>query len=150
MPQITTRPATPSDFDDICAMAHALAAHHGDEATLTIADLRRDFGPDQPWGILLVAGVNDTLAGYATLCPMMQLQFGVRGMDMHHLFVKAQHRGQGVAKALISASIREAKEKACRFLTVGTDPDNIAAQNVYLAAGFTRRPVPGPRFSMKW
>ena len=150
MPQITIRLATPSDFDDVCAMAHALAAHHGDKATLTIADLHRDFGPERPWGILLVAGINDTLAGYAALCPMMQLQFGVRGMDMHHLFVKPQHRGLGVAKALITASISEAREKDCRFLTVGTHPDNVKAQQIYLAAGFVQRPTSGPRFSLRW
>lgn len=150
MPQITTRPGKPADFDDVCEMAHALAAHHGDTATLSPADLARDFGPGQPWGRLIIAEVGGVRAGYAALCPLMQLQFGVRGMDMHHLFVRPEYRGTGVGRALIRAVVDHAKSQGCRYVTVGTHPDNTKAQRIYLAAGFTRRPTPGPRFGLKW
>ena len=81
---------------------------------------------------------------------MGQLQFGVRGMDMQHLFVVAHNRGCGVGRTLIDASIELSKQLSCKFLTVGTHPDNTAAAQIYLAAGFDLLPDSGPRFRMRF
>jgi len=127
-------------------MIHALAAHHGHAPVTTLEDLRRDVMGTHPWVHILVApGL-----GYAALCPLVQLHFGVRGMDMHHLFVVDAARGTGVGRALIAASIEHAKGAGCRFMTVGTHPDNIAAQAVYRAVGFEDLPASGARFRLKW
>jgi GNAT superfamily N-acetyltransferase len=150
MPKILTRPVTASDLPDVCDMAHALAAHHGDHATLTLADLDRDMLGQSPWLRCLVAEHAGIRVGYAALVPLAQLQFGVRGMDLHHLFVRPEVRGQGVGRLLIDASIAEARALGCRYLTVGTDPKNAVAQQVYRAAGFDDLPPPGPRFRLKW
>jgi len=127
-------------------MARALAAHHSDVAEVTLDDLRRDTLGPSPWLYLLVAEGQ----GYVALCPMAQLQFGVRGMDIHHLYVVPEARKRGVGRALIGAAVDLAKGLECRFVTVGTHPDNIAAQNAYLALGFAPRGMSGPRFGMKW
>ena len=140
------RPILETDLPEVLSMIHALAAHHGDAPVTTLEDLRRDALGMHPWLQVLVApGL-----GYAALCPLAQLQFGVRGMDMHHLFVVETARGSGVGRALIDASIAHAKAQECRYLTVGTHPDNRAAQAVYRAAGFEDLPVSGARFRMKW
>jgi GNAT superfamily N-acetyltransferase len=80
---------------------------------------------------------------------MGQLQFGVRGMDLHHLFVKHELRGQGVGPALIDAAIGLSKAMSCQYLTVGTHVDNKVAAQVYLKAGFDPLPNSGPRFRMR-
>jgi ribosomal protein S18 acetylase RimI-like enzyme len=127
-------------------MVHALAAHHGDAPSVTMDDLRRDALGPQPWIRVLIAEG----AGYAAMCPLVQLQYGVRGMDLHHLYVGEQVRGRGIGRALIDASLEVARGLGCRYMTVGTDPENVAAQAVYRAIGFEKIGETGPRFRMKW
>tara|TARA_R110002049_G_scaffold117332_4_gene270742 strand:+ start:3782 stop:4228 length:447 start_codon:yes stop_codon:yes gene_type:complete len=142
------RSATEHDLRQVLDMAHALAAFHGDAATLTLDALKRDTLGPAPWVTLLVAEGVRGLRGYAALCPMVQLHFGVRGMDVHHLFVCDTSRGQGVGKALLQGAIACAKASDCRYITVGTDPDNRRAQAFYQHAGFSQI-APGPRFRIK-
>ncbi len=146
---VTTRDATPDDIPHLIRMISALASHHGDDASLDAKTLAADlFGP-APWIYALVAEVDGTPIGYAALCPLMQLQFGARGMDMHHLFVDAGFRGCGVGKTLIDAAQTRAKGLGCRYMTVSTHPDNTDAQKVYLACGFEARTHIVPRFAIR-
>ena len=142
------RQATEQDLRQVLDLAHALAAFHGDAATLTLDALKRDALGSAPWVTLLVADGGRGLRGYAALCPLMQLHFGARGMDLHHLFVCDTARGQGVGKALIEGAIACAKAAQCRFIAVGTDPDNRRAQAFYQHAGFSQI-APGPRFRIR-
>ena len=144
------RLALPHDLPDVVTMIHALAAHHGDTALVTLQDLTRDVCGPQPWMHLLVVARGQALLGYAALIPLAQLQFGVRGMDMHHLFVRAQDRDKGCGKMMIQACIDHAKANGCRYLSVGTAPENVTAQNIYRAVGFDDSPPPGPRYRIKW
>jgi GNAT superfamily N-acetyltransferase len=146
MASFDIRPVSAADLDELLEMVEGLAAHHGDAALVTADDLARDCLGDAPWLRVIVAQRGARLLGYAALCPLAQLQFGARGMDMHHLFVRREARKQGVARALISASVELACALECQFLTVGTHPENEAAGQVYLASGFDALPPPGPRF----
>lgn len=140
------RPLTEPDLPDVLRMVHALALYHGDPVAVTLAQLRRDTLGAHPWVRVLVAEGK----GYAALCPLTQLQYGARGMDMHHLFVEEPARARGVGRALITASITLARELGCRYMTVGTHPDNLTAQGVYRALGFEEMGGAGPRFRVKW
>ena len=150
MTETTIRFAGSRDLSEVLAMIQALAEHHGDTAATTLADLERDTLQSPPWVTLIVAEKASGLLGYAALCPLAQLQFGVRGMDMHHLFVMPEVRGQGIAHDLIKASIEYSKGQGCRYVMVGTHPNNKAAQQVYLAAGFSKTPEAGPRFRIRF
>ena len=129
-------------------LAHALAAYHGDAATLSLAALERDSLGPAPWVTLLVAEGTTGLHGYAALCPQMQLQFGARGMDLHHLFVCDTARGKGVGRALVQAALEHARRQGCVYVTVGTDLQNRRAQAFYRRAGFDQI-APDPRFRVK-
>ena len=142
------RRATEVDFPRLVEMITALAAFNDDQATVRLDDLRRDLLGSSPWLIVMVASIHTSLIGYAALCPLARLQFGQRGMDIHHLFVEAAHRGQGVGKSLIQASVREGKALGCSFVKISTRDTNSAAQKAYLAAGFELEPVRGPNFKM--
>lgn len=134
------------DIPDVLPMIHALAAHHGDTGVITEDELHRDALGPSPWVRVLVAeGL-----GYAALCPLSQLQFGVRGMDLHHIFVVESARGCGVGHALIDAAIECAKAEGARYLTVGTHPENVHAQDIYRSAGFEEFNAAGVRFRMKF
>lgn len=141
------RPANPADCTALCQMIGLLAQHHGDTPGLTPADLDRDlFGP-QSWAEVLVADGPTGLMGYAALTRAVQLQHGGRTMDLHHLFVQEAARGQGLGKALVQAAIDLAQSRGCLWLTVGTAPDNLAAQAVYPKLGFKAYVPQGARFS---
>lgn len=147
-PDVTVRAARPADTDRIVAMVEHLAAHHGDTSGLTAGTLRRDAFGDPPWLHLLVAEVQGRLAGFAALYGVAQLQFGTRGMELHHLFVEDGFRGLGLGLALVEASADKARALLCRSLSVGTHPDNLKAQAFYIALGFERRDSFPPRFRL--
>lgn len=130
-------------------MVQSLAAHHGDEAKLTSDDLARDAFSDNPWISILVAEADGALAGYAVLCGLIQFQFGERGMDMHHLFLETRFRGLGIGRGIVDVCKIKAASLSCRYLAVGTHPDNTDAQAFYTSLGFQRRDSHPPRFSLR-
>ena len=143
---IVTRDAAQSDVERILSMVRALAHHHGDVPGISAKTLERDIFGEVPWIYTLVAEVDWRVVGYAALCPMIKLEMGERGIDMHHLFVEAEFRGAGIGRLLITASMAKARELSCSSITVGTHPDNANAQAVYLACGFEQRHSVSPRF----
>ena len=145
-----TRLSIQADLPKVLSMVQALAAHHGDTATVTHETPIRDTGGLVPWITLIVAEENGALLVYAALCPLILLQYGARGLDLHHLFVAPNSRGMGVREALIDASVAHARDVECGYLTVGTDHRNAKAAQTYLAAGFEPLLPPGPRFRMKF
>jgi GNAT superfamily N-acetyltransferase len=144
---ITTRPAAPSDIPKLLDGITQLATHHGDTATATAETLARDlFGP-LPWMHALMAETGQSVTGYAILLPLAQLQYGKRGMDLHHLFTWPEHRKTGTGRALLLAAQAYARNLGCTYMTVGTHPDNADAPAYYLQHGFTPR-APSPRFAL--
>ncbi len=150
MTAFTIRPLHPSDLPALLSMTRALAVHHGDTPGVTRESLTRDCLGPHPWLTVLIADVEGRATGYAALCPLAQMQFGVRGMDLHHLYVEEDQRGTGIGKALVAASLAATRAQECRYMTVGTHPDNHAAAALYAGLGFDTLPPPGPRFRMKF
>lgn len=142
----TIRAARPQDCADILRMARRLARHHQDACGLTTEHIVPDVFCHPRWLHLLVAERQAKPIGYAVLFGTAQFQFGRRGMELHHLFTEKHMRGQGVGQALVEACLTFASGLSCDYLTVGTDPDNLAAQGFYLRFGFQRRPSFPPRF----
>jgi ribosomal protein S18 acetylase RimI-like enzyme len=144
------REAQSHDTDEILRMVEHMAAHHSDTSALSAEALARDVFSESPWLYLLVAEANSGLIGYAALCGLTQLQFGVRGFDMHHLFTDAEFRGRGVGSGLVRACIHKSKTLSCKYLSVGTHPENLQAQAFYTSFGFKRRDSFPPRFIMRF
>ncbi|MGQ3279001.1 MAG: GNAT family N-acetyltransferase, partial [Shinella sp.] len=88
-PMLTIRAARPGDLQQILDMITLLAECHGDIAKIAAVDLDRDLFGANPWITALVAEANGRLIGYALLVPTYRATEGLRGMDLHHLFVRA-------------------------------------------------------------
>lgn len=141
------RPAVPADLSELVTLISALAAHHKDASSVTAATLTRDlFGP-HPWLQMLVSN-DHGLQGYLALTQLARLQWGQRGMDVHHLFVAPHQRGKGIGRALIAAAIATARAQDCSYLTVSALPTNAAAQNFYTKLGFHPASDRGIRFAL--
>jgi diamine N-acetyltransferase len=57
-------------------------------------------------------------------------------MDLHHLYVQKDLRGQGIGRALVRAAEAVADALGARSLSVSSMPENDMAGQVYLAMGF--------------
>ncbi|MFB0929900.1 MAG: hypothetical protein QMB38_00900 [Ascidiaceihabitans sp.] len=80
--EVFTRIAEKMDLTFVLKMDHGLADHHVDDSTLILEQLEVEA---HDWYHLLVAILDEKVTAYASLMPIGQLQFGVRGMDMHRL-----------------------------------------------------------------
>lgn len=146
---VVVRRVERGDLPSLLDMVTALAAHHEDTARTSLDSLSRDVLGDASWLRVLVAEHDGRLVGYAALCPRAQMHFGLRGMDLHHLYVDPAFRGAGLGRKLIEASVEVATSLGCAFMVVGTDPQNHAAQAAYKACGFEALPGDGSRFWMQ-
>ncbi|MDU8929200.1 GNAT family N-acetyltransferase [Alisedimentitalea sp. MJ-SS2] len=146
MGEISIRRLVPDDIGALGEMVGALARHHGDEPGAGDAELRRDCLGNDPWLTVWIADVAGTPVGYAACQRRVQMQFGRRGIELHHLFVDAARRGQGVGADLVGRVKEWAEREACEFVVVGTEPDNIRAQGFYLGLGFQQVALDGVRF----
>ncbi|WP_395006702.1 GNAT family N-acetyltransferase [Cypionkella sp.] len=148
-PQIgMIRAATLADLPQLVALITGLAAHHSDAATVTQATVARDvFGP-HPCLQILVAEAADGLQAYAALTQLARLQWGQRGMDLHHLYVAENARGTGLGTRLIQAVTDLARAQGCSYLTVSALASNPRAQDFYTKRGFRSAPVSGQRFAL--
>lgn len=144
---IGLRPAEPGDLAALLPLVQALARHHGDEPLVTATSLFRDLFTEPRWMQGLVAEMDGQLIGYAALLPLARLHLGQRGMALHHLFVAEGARGKGVGTALLGEVLTHAKALGCSYLTVGTHPDNKAAQDYYQKQGFFASPPAPDRFA---
>jgi GNAT superfamily N-acetyltransferase len=145
-PLVTIRAARPGDIDALRDMIGELAAHHGDKAPLDAETLSRDLFGTVPWITALVAEAAGALIGYAILVPLYRAQQGVRGMDLHHLYVRSAHRGTGIGRHLVAQAREEARRAGCAYLSVSAATGNVQAHRFYEQQDFTPGPVTGMRY----
>ncbi|UWP91020.1 GNAT family N-acetyltransferase [Aliiroseovarius crassostreae] len=148
MDNLIIRAVEARDLRALGDLVSSLARHHGDTARVTQSGLARDCLGQAPWLRILVAEHHGGLVGYAALCPQARLQFGARGMELHHLFVHRPLRGQGVGRALLTAARELSHQMEADFLTVAAEAGNAAAQSFYEAAGFRALPDDTARYQM--
>jgi len=139
--------ATPADLTDLHAMIHALSAFHGDEAQVTLEQMRDIFFSDHPKAEALVAKEDGVVVGYAGLTSVIVIHENSLWIDIHHLFVVENMRAKGIGKALIKAARAHARDLGATRLTIGTDPRNASAIAAYRATAILQEMKdPGPRF----
>ncbi|RZL51298.1 MAG: GNAT family N-acetyltransferase [Variovorax sp.] len=134
---VTVRPATPADVADILRLIRALAAFEREpdavEATEDMLHARL-FGPD-PRVFALMAETEGVVVGTAIWFLNFSTWTGRHGVYLEDLFVEAEARGQGVAKALFRALAQEAVVRDCARIDFQVLDWNEDAKAAYRALG---------------
>ena len=100
-----------------------------------------------PSGALLIAHLNDHVAGCVALRPL-----GDGAGEMKRLYVRPSFRSYGLGKLLVEATIQKARRAGHTALRLDTLPSMAAAQSLYRRLGFTEidaynsSHLPGTRF----
>lgn len=111
----TLRPGTEADLELIAGLIRALAEYErlSDDVTFDEDVLRRNlFGP-RPYAETLIAEVDGTTAGFALYFHNFSTFMGKPGIYLEDLFVKPEHRGAGIGRALLAGLAAIAIERDC-------------------------------------
>lgn len=148
---VTIRLAAPEHLPEVHRMLIALAAHHGDQASITPQVLRR-IALQGPGARLIVATLDDSPlrhpVGYALMLLRPNMVTGEQTYVIDHLFVQEPLRRHGIGRALIDGARKLAQEEGRSGLIIGTHPENDGAALAYRAMGLTELPQGGPRFAV--
>jgi ribosomal protein S18 acetylase RimI-like enzyme len=123
------RPATPADQP----VLHALDREEWSTLSSPVPYPReRQFEIEG----VLVAELEDGIAGYVKLGPVLPIDSTSHVLEVKGLTVDPRHRRRGVGRALMHAAIRTAREAGARKLTLRVLGHNADARSLYAACGF--------------
>ncbi len=111
----TIRPAEPEDAETIIGLIRELAVyeHLEHEARATPEAFRQHlFGP-RPFAEAMLAEVEGAPVGFALYFHTFSTFRGQPSLYLEDLFVRPDHRGQGIGKAILRRLARLAVERGC-------------------------------------
>jgi len=85
---------------------------------------------------ILTAFRHSSLVGFVHLTPLYSLARARRGLIINDLYVQPDSRRQGVAQALISHALKEARARQAACLLLQTHQSNHAAHHLFEYFGF--------------
>ena len=88
--------------------------------------------------VVYVAEVGGLIVGFVQLFPAYSTVYLAGVWILEDLFVDPEHRGTGLAAALLERGLVHAREDGACGMFLETAYDNTAAQRVYERAGWTR------------
>ncbi len=127
-------------LDDLDALAPLFDGYRGFYAQASDPELARDFlrarlGNGE--SVVFLATLDDGApAGFTQLYPMFSSVRAARTWVLNDLFVAPAARRHGVARALLDAAARFARDDGAIRLELETTPDNLQAQALYRAHGW--------------
>jgi GNAT superfamily N-acetyltransferase len=112
---VKIRPATEADLGTIEELIRALAAYErmADEVVMDARLLRKNLFGDRPYAEVLIAEVDGEPAGFALFFHNFSTFVGRPGIYLEDLFVKPEHRGTGLGRALLKRLAEIAVEREC-------------------------------------
>jgi len=130
------RRATESDIDAVVPLFDAYRQFYHQPSDLPRARgwLRDRLARDE--SVVLLAERDGTAVGFTQLYPMFSSVRTARLWILNDLFVTADARRHGVARALLDAAARFGREDGAAGLMLETGSDNAAARALYRAAGW--------------
>ncbi len=111
----TIRPARPDDVATIASLIRELAVYERleHEAKATPADLTRHLFGERPSAEVLMAEVDGSPVGFALFFSSFSTFRGQPGIYLEDIFVRPDHRGQGIGKALLASVAKVAVDRNC-------------------------------------
>jgi GNAT superfamily N-acetyltransferase len=112
---VTIRPATEADLGTIEELIRALAEYErmADQVVMDAELLRQGLFGDRPYAEVLMAEVDGEAVGFALFFHNFSTFLGRPGIYLEDLFVKPEHRGSGLGKALLKRLAEIAVERGC-------------------------------------
>ncbi len=114
-PPASIRAARADDSATIATLIRELAAYEQLEAQARAGaeDLRRHLFGDRPAAEVLLAEVDGQPVGFALFFPTFSTFRGQPGLYLEDIFVRPEHRGRGIGKALLAAIAALAVGRGC-------------------------------------
>jgi GNAT superfamily N-acetyltransferase len=134
---LNIRPVTPDDMELLANLVRELAVYEKLEeyAKATPEDFRRNlFGP-RPAAEAAIAEVDGEPIGFALWFTTFSTFRGLPGIYLEDLYVRPQHRGRGIGKALLAMLARLAADRGCGRLEWAVLNWNEPAIGFYCAIG---------------
>jgi len=147
---ITIRPATPADLPAVGRLGALLVrTHHDFDPQRFIAatpQTERGYASflgtqlDEPSVVVLVAERGGAVIGYTYAGVEGRDYMSLRGPAgvLYDIVVDPAHRGQGVGRALLDATMSELKRRGAPRVVLSTAERNESAQRLFARAGFRR------------
>ncbi|XP_059112735.1 LOW QUALITY PROTEIN: probable N-acetyltransferase CML1 [Peromyscus eremicus] len=85
-----------------------------------------------------VAESGGQVVGIVGCLPVKNPPFGRKQLELLHLSVSSQHRGQGMAKALVRTLLQFARDQGYSDVVLDTSVIQQGAETLYLSMGFRR------------
>jgi len=101
-----------------------------------VADRVRALMGSEDFAVLLVGSEPN---GLAVLRFRPSIYSSALECNLAELYVKPDHRGQGLGRALLEATMDLARERGADFMDLGTSEDDVAARALYERMGFVNR-----------
>lgn len=137
--RIEVRRADVRDLDGLLPLVAAYRRFYGrpPDATAERAFVRGHL--EHGTSVVLVAVVpGGEIAGFAQIFPASSTVYLAPALILEDLFVRADARRRGYARALLAAACEHARCVGAAGMFLETAMDNTAAQHVYEDAGWTR------------
>ncbi len=109
------RPARLDDVETIACLIRELAAYERleDHARATVDDLARHLFGERPAAEVLIAEFENLPIGFALYFSTFSTFRGQPGIYLEDLFVRPEHRGRGIGKALLANVAKVALDRGC-------------------------------------
>jgi GNAT superfamily N-acetyltransferase len=135
----TIRAAVRSDIPLILAFIRELAAYEklADEVVATEEGLAATLFGSEPRAEVLIADVDGAASGFALFFHNYSTFLGQAGIYLEDLFVRPEHRGRGVGRALLAHLAALATQRGCGRLEWAVLDWNVDALGFYRRIGAT-------------
>jgi GNAT superfamily N-acetyltransferase len=134
---IHIRPATPADTPFILQLIRELAEFERllHEVQASEEELREQLFGAKPGAEVLIAQMDDEVAGFALFFPNFSTFLAKPGIYLEDLYVRQKFRGQGCGEALLRHLARTAVERGCGRLEWSVLDWNVRAIEFYKSLG---------------
>lgn len=137
---LTIRRAVPRDAEAIAKLAAQAASEEGAVSNLEADRIKAHaFGSNALFEVIVAQERQGPLVAHAIITKSYDVRRAAANVVLCELYVVAEHRRGGLARKLMSAVARRARDLGARELAITTGVENNVAQKFFAAVGANRR-----------